>query len=180
MSSLSQVNVSIIVTCQEQRSQLGQLLPFLLSQHYDGEFEVIVVDMIHDKDTEEWLEEMEVHYPNLSHTFCPVSARGIDLRKLAFTLGAKAAIHEWLVFLSAGEGVPSGDWFSRLSACCGDGVDVVIGKRDRKRRWKWPLFRSSHEFSIFYPTTSILFCRRSILLQGDPHIPKERITRVPL
>lgn len=171
-------DVSIIVTCHEQRSQLGQLLPTLLSQRYEGEYEVIVVDMLHDKDTDEWLEEMMVHYPNLSHTFCPVSTRGIDLRKLAFTLGAKAANYEWLVFMSADEGGLDGDWLSRLTAHCGEDVDVVIGKRRQSRRPTFRLFR--RKFSIFYPMKSIILCRRSIPLQGDPQIPKQRIIRVPL
>ena len=173
-------SVSIIVTCQEQRSQLGQLLPSLLSQHYEGEYEVIVVDMMHDKDTDEWLEEMMVHYPNLSHTFCPVSARGIDLRKLALTLGAKAANYEWLVFLSAGMETPGGDWLPRLTASCGDGVDVVIGKPSQRRWSALSIFRHRQKFSIFYPTSSIILCRRSIPLQSSPQIPKQRIIRVPL
>ena len=50
--------VSIIVTCEEQEQQLRLLLPMLLDQRYKGEYEVIVVDMKHDKDLEEWLEEM--------------------------------------------------------------------------------------------------------------------------
>lgn len=174
-------DVSIIVTCHEQRSQLGRLLPTLLSQQYEGEYEVIVVDMLHDKDTDEWLEEMKTLYPHLHHTFCPASARGIDVHKLALTLGAKAANYEWLVFLSAGVGAPGDDWLTRLTACCGDGVDVVIGKTGRKCRWKWPSFHiRRHKFSLFYSTTSIILCRRSIPLQGDPQISKQRIIRVPL
>lgn len=180
MSSLSPVNVSIIVTCQEQRSQLERLFPLLYSQHYGGEYEVIVVDVMHDKDTEEWLEEMKALYPHLHHTFCPTSARGIDVHKLALTLGAKAANYEWLCFLSAGVGAPGGDWLTRLTACCGESIDVVIGKT-RQRRWAaLNIFRHRHKFSIFYPTSSIILCRRSILLQGDHQIPKQRITRVSL
>ena len=49
-------SVSIIVTCGEQQTQLRQLLPSLLSLRYGGEYEVIVVDKMHDKDLEEWLE----------------------------------------------------------------------------------------------------------------------------
>ncbi len=162
------INVSIIVTCQEQQSQLKRLLPQLLSMQYEGEFEVTVVDKKHDKDLEEWLEEMELDYPHLSHTFCPTSVRGIDINKLALTLGAKAANYEWLVCLSAGEGWGSDDWLSRLTACCGDGVDVVIGKTRRRRQWKWPSFNIFRRYiSIFRPTSSIILCRRSTLLKGQ-------------
>ena len=83
--------VSIIVTCdEEQQIPLRRLLPELLSMVYGGEYEVIVVDKKHDKDLEEWLEEMEANHSHLSHTFCPATARGLDINKLAITLGAKA------------------------------------------------------------------------------------------
>lgn len=162
------VNVSIIVTCLEEQSQLRRLLPQLLSQQYEGEFEVIVVDQKHDKDLDEWLEETERDYPHLSHTFCPASVRGIDIRKLALTLGAKAANYEWLVCLSAGEGWGSDDWLTRLTACCGDGIDVVIGKKSRRRLWKRPSFNFfRRSVSLFKPTSSIILCRRSTLLLGQ-------------
>ena len=83
--------MSIIVTCREQQPELMRLLPELLSVQYSGDCEVIVVDEIHDRDMEKWLEEMEQHYPQLCHTFCSATARGINIRRLALTLGAKAA-----------------------------------------------------------------------------------------
>lgn len=181
MLSLPPVDVSIIVTCQDEQSQLRRLLPLLLSQSYEGEYEVIVVDKQGDKDVAEWLDGIAVDHPNLVHTFCPSTARGIDIHRLALTLGAKAASHEWLVFLSAGVGAPSGDWLTRLTASCGDDVDVVIGKTGRKRRWRWPscnIFR--HKFSIFQPTSSFILCRRNILFQEAPQIPRKRIIRLSL
>ena len=174
-------NVSIIVTCQEQQPELMQLLPGLLSMRYDGEYEVIVVDKIHDKDMIEWLEEMEVRYPNLCHTFCSPTARGVDIHRLALTLGAKASAYEWLVVMPADTVLPDESWLSRLTACCSDGVDVVIGTKGRMYQWHritFNIFR--RRLSLFAPTSSIFLCRRSILLQADPHIPQKRIIRLPL
>ena len=181
--------VSLIITCEEeQQQQLMRLLPDLLTMQYDGEYEVIVVDKMHDKDLAEWLEGMEACYPHLCHTFCSRAAstpqktsRKEDfIHRLAFTLGAKAANYDWLVFLSAGVGVPGGDWLTRLTASCGDDVDVVLGKTGRKHRWDSfkDIFR--RKFSIFHPTSSIILCRRSLLLQPETQIPKKRITRLPL
>ena len=175
---MNPADVSIIVTYHEQRPQLDRLLPVLLSQQYVGEYEVIVVDMVHDKDTEEWLEEMEIHYPHLRHTFCPSSARGIDIQRLALTLGAKASNYEWLVIMPADAVLPSEDWLSRLTSYCSDGVDVVIGTKVRKSLWsriKSSIFRQ--KLSIFTLTSSIFLCRRSILLQGASNIPNKRIIR---
>lgn len=121
------VDVSIIVSCQEQLPELKRLLPLLLSQHYRGEYEVIVVDKQGDKDTIEWLEGMEEQYPHLSHTFCPHTARDISIQRLALSLGAKAANYEWLVFLSVEARLTGNDWLSQLTAFCNDGTDAVLG-----------------------------------------------------
>lgn len=174
-------SVSIIVICQEQHSQLVQLLPQLLSLQYDGEHEVIVVDKSHDKDTDEWLEEMEKVHPHLCHTFCPASSRCIDIHKLALTLGAKAAAYEWVAILPAETQLPGDDWLGRLQTCCNDQTDIVIATKGGTSLWNrltFNLFR--RKFYIFRPTPSIVLCRRRILLKGDNLIPKNRITRLPL
>ena len=175
------VSVSIIVICQEQHSQLVQLLPQLLSMQYDGEHEVIVVDKSHDKDTGEWLEEMEKLHPHLCHTFCPASSRCIDIHKLALTLGAKAAAYEWVAILPAETQLPGDDWLGRLQTCCNDQTDIVIATKGGTSLWNrltFNLFR--RRFFIFRPTPSIVLCRSRILLQGDIRIPKNRIFRLPL
>ena len=161
-------SVSIIVTCGEQQTQLRELLPSLLSLRYGGEYEVIVVDKMHDKDLEEWLEDMEVQHSCLNHTFCPASSRGLDIQRLALTLGAKAANYEWLVILPVDVKLPSEDWLLDLSKCCGEEVEVVIGLTKRKSRWSWfrNIFR--RPFSIFNPTSSVILCKRNILFQSKP------------
>ena len=160
-------SVSIIVTCEEQQSQLRQLLPSLLSQQYGGEYEVIVVDKMHDKDLGEWLEEMEVHNPHLSHTFCSTTARGIDVHKLALTLGAKAANYEWLVIPPIDAKSVSDDWLTSLMSNVDGQVDVVVVVTNRKRHWNWfkSIFRRT--YPLFRPTSSIILCRRSVLLRGQ-------------
>ncbi len=148
---------------------------------YDGEHEVIVVDKSHDKDTGEWLEEMEKLHPHLCHTFCPASSRCIDIHKLALTLGAKAAAYEWVAILPAETQLPGDEWLGRLQTCCNDQTDIVIATKGGISLWNrltFNLFR--RKFSIFRPTPSIVLCRCSILLQGDIRIPKNRIFRLPL
>ena len=162
-------NVSIIITCGEGQSGLRSLLPDLLSMQYEGDYEVIVVDEMHDKDLKEWLEEMEVHYPNLTHTFCSTTARGIDIHRLALTLGAKAAINEWLVVLPSILPVPplGGGWLDSLVACIDDQADVVVCTQKGKRRWNWfTSYFFRRRFSLFRPSPHIILCRRSIVLQG--------------
>lgn len=173
-------NVSIIVAFEEQQTQLRQLLPQLLSLQYGNEYEVIVVDLLHDKDTEEWLEDMEANYPHLHHTFCPTSVRGINTYKLALTLGAKAASYECLVILPVDVSLPGDDWLCKLTSRLDVQADIVIGITKSVRRWNWftsYLFR--RRFSLFRPTPSIVLCRRQCLLQGKAiKISKSQIIRL--
>ena len=172
-------NVSIIVTCEEQETDLRKLLPDLLSQQYGGDYEVIVVDMKHDKDLEEWLENMEAQYSYLSHTFCPTSSRGIDPHKLALTLAAKAAINEWVIILPVYTELQNKEWLINLASNINDQIDVVIQAQKKKRHWNIfkKIFRPA--FSIFRPTSSIILCRRNILLEAKTNIPKNRIIKLP-
>ncbi|MBQ8455638.1 MAG: hypothetical protein IJ537_09940 [Bacteroidaceae bacterium] len=160
-------NVSIIVTCEEkQQAQLRQLLPRLLSIQHEGEYEVIVVDKMHDKDLDEWLEDMEVQFSQLSHTFCPASSRGLDVQRLAITLGAKAAVSEMLIILPVGVDLPTGDWLCKLmSQYDSSGSDVVVFTMRRGKSLSWFRRIFHRTFSVYAPTTSIILSRRSILLK---------------
>ena len=170
------VNVSIIVTCEEkQQSQLRNLLPELLSMQYEGEYEVIVVDEKHDKDFEEWLADVEIKHPHLSHTFCPASAIGIDVHRLALMLGAKAANNEWLVLLPVDARSQAGDWLPRLTSSAGEGHDVVIGCTGSRNRWNWAWRLFRHFLPPPFPwgkegkgRSSLILCRRVTLLKAEP------------
>lgn len=161
------LNLSIIVACGEQQTQLRSLLPQLFSLQYDGDYEVIVVDKMHDKDLEEWLEDMEIQYPQLSHTFCSTTARGVDVHRLALTLGAKAACYDWLVVLPVDVKLPSEGWLQELTTRLDDETEIRIGIASRQRQWNWftsYLFR--RRFSLFRRTSAIILCHRRSLLQG--------------
>lgn len=160
-------NISIIVTCEEQEQHLRELLPQLLSTQIGSEYEVIVVDKLHDKDMEEWLEDMEIQYPHLSHTFCSTTSRGVDVDRLALTLGAKAACYEWIVVVPVDVKLPSDDWLQVLASNLNNDTDIRVGIIDQKNRWNW--FKSyifRRRFSLFRQTSAIILCKRDCLLQN--------------
>ena len=173
-------SVSIIVTCGEQQQQLRQLLPSLLSLRYGGDYEVIVVDKMHDKDLEEWLEDMEAQYSYLSHTFCPASSRGLDIQRLALTLGAKAANFEWLAILPVDVNLPSEDWLQKFAPQLSKETDIQVCLTDARRRWGWfqsYLFR--RRFSLYRSIPGIILCHRSTLIQGKPiKLTKQQIIKL--
>lgn len=175
-------SISFIVTChQEQQLLLQRLLQSLLTQEHPFDYEIIVVDKSHDKDLGEWLEEMEAHYPQLSHTFCPASSRGIDPHLLALTLGAKSASSEWLVVVRADIELPAAEWLKKLPENMVEQFDVVMSMKWLSRKFRMTMMRKRLFLSkqipllaIVHQMPALMLCRRSILLQPDVRIPIQR------
>lgn len=118
--------VSVVVPCCNQAEALRDNLPAILSQHFPA-FEVIVVDEASTDETRELVTHMAETYPNLRHTFVPESSRYVDRRKLAITLGVRAARAPWVV-LTGTDCRPAGpDWLTRLAARFTDDCDFVLG-----------------------------------------------------
>ena len=69
----------------------------MLMRAVGADDQVIVIDMDSEDETRILLESFELLYPNLQHTFTPHSAHHVDLRRLAVTLGMRAARHTDLV-----------------------------------------------------------------------------------
>ena len=173
-------SVSIIITLDEQQAELRRLLPAVLSMPCEHEYEVIVVDKLHDKDLGEWLRDMEASYPHLSHTFCSTTARGIDTHRLALTLGAKAAAYDWLAVLPAHVKPGDGDWLRRLTDAVDDGTDAVISLAGSRLRWqRFVAGILRRRLSLFRLPSSVMLCRRGLLL-GDAAVKPSRCKLVKL
>ena len=112
-----QPGMSVIITTSDQEEMLAKHLPRILEQDYP-DFEVIVVDDNSKDDTQELLERLARQYPNLYVTHTSDSIRYISHKKLALTLGIKAAKKEWLVFTEANCYPTSRAWLSRLACHC--------------------------------------------------------------
>ena len=122
----SKPGLSVIITASNQEEALAKHLPRILEQDYP-DFEVIVVDDNSTDDTRELLERLAQQYPHLYSTFTSDSIRYISHKKLALTLGIKAAKKEWVVFTDANCYPTSPQWLARLASNCTDEVDVVLG-----------------------------------------------------
>ena len=79
---------------------LERHLPQFLSQDYAPGFEVVVVAEKGDSDTEDVLNRYAGN-PLLYSTYIPDSSRYMSRKKLAITLGVKAAHNEWIVMTDA-------------------------------------------------------------------------------
>lgn len=121
---------SIVVVAGDDAPALERLLTKLFEQEYTGEMEVIVVnDGKNDdvKDVVTRLKHLE-HRPNLYITFTPPGLRNVSHRKLALTLGIKAAKHPVIITLTEQSRLYSGQWLARMMAPFGrEEVELVIG-----------------------------------------------------
>ena len=119
--------VSIVIPAYNEANALEQNLPRIFKQDYKGEFEVIVVDENSTDDTHALIERLQQDHHNLRSTFIPASTRNIEYRKLAITLGIRAARAEWVVVLNADCEPASASWLAHLASYFTDELDFVAG-----------------------------------------------------
>lgn len=124
--SLVPPRVSIVVPCCNRAEALDRNLPELLSQSF-ADYEVVIVDEASTDDTRDVIAACAKRYPNLRHTFVPVTARYVDRRKLAITLGIRAARAPWVVLTTADSRPASADWLAAMARHFDDAHDFVIG-----------------------------------------------------
>lgn len=121
--------VSIVVTSHEQCNELRLHLPAILEQEFEGDFEVIVVDINSTDDTMAMLETMQNRYPNLHVIRTPHSARNISPVRLALTLAFRSASHDLLLLTQADCCPASPHWLSHMAqaASADEKIQMVLG-----------------------------------------------------
>lgn len=119
---------SIIVSTQDQSLWLEDLLPDLLSQQYAPGYEIIVVNEGASEDTRALVEGLAVNHPNLYLTYTPDGARNLSRKKLALTIGIKAARYPVVVHTSAASRINSPHWLEGIMAPFANAqTEVVLG-----------------------------------------------------
>lgn len=118
---------SIVITAHDKAKELERNLPLFLSQEYENDVEVIVVNESSTDETDDVLKRLKTGHPNLYTTFIPDSSHYISRKKLAMTIGVKAAHNDWIVFTDADCRPASPQWLSAIATHCGEGADAVLG-----------------------------------------------------
>jgi hypothetical protein len=119
---------SIVVYAHDQAEDLARLLPTLLEQEYEPGFEVIVVNDGGSEDTRDLVERMRISHDNLYQTFTPNDSRALSRKKLALTLGIKAARNPVIVNITAEVIIESSQWLSHMMRNFADAsTDIVLG-----------------------------------------------------
>lgn len=119
-------SVSVVIASKNESENLAKYLPSILEQDY-SDFEVIVVNMGSTDETDVLLKALNQKYSNLYHTYVPAGAEDVNEKKLALTLGIKAAKNDVLLFTEAYCVPASGKWIQEFANEFSKGKDIVLG-----------------------------------------------------
>ena len=95
--------LSVILAPHDEPEAIARNLPAIMSQKYPAGFQIIVVVEEGEGETEDMLKRFQQQLDkepsdcSLYITYIPQSSRYVSRKKLAMTLGVKAAKTEWLV-----------------------------------------------------------------------------------
>lgn len=121
----SQPSVSVLVYSHNQADALLRNLPELFAQQYP-DFEVIVVDDASSDETPDVLKMMEQRNDHFIHTHMDDEMRTLSRRKLALTLGVKAA-HGDIILMTQAQCAPSGErWIESVVRNFTPGINFVL------------------------------------------------------
>ena len=118
--------VSIIVYTRNEFEDLQKNLPILLSQHYPT-YEVIVVKDSPSDESDDTLKRFQQQYKNLYHTYIPEGAKYLSRKKLALTIGVKAAKYDLLLFTEAGCHPATEHWITSFARQYDADTEIVLG-----------------------------------------------------
>lgn len=105
---------SVVVYSQGNADMLGELLKSLLSQNYPAAYEVIVVNDGESADVRDTVSMLRATHPNLYLTFTPEGVVNLSRKKLALTLGVKAARYDVVVLTTPAVEIRSDHWLRRI------------------------------------------------------------------
>jgi cellulose synthase/poly-beta-1,6-N-acetylglucosamine synthase-like glycosyltransferase len=108
-----QAPVSVIICAKNEAENLKELLPLVLEQNYPS-FEVIVVNDSSEDDSDLVLAALKRKYPALYYTTIPKDRKFSHGKKLALTIGVKAANNEHLLMTDADCKPASDQWLQEM------------------------------------------------------------------
>lgn len=121
-------SASIIIFSRTEPEMLEKNLPAILEQDYPSPFEVIVVNEGASVETNMAVARLKTKYPNIYLTYTPDGVRSLSRKKLALTIGIKAAKGDVVIITDANTSVLSNRWLKQMMAKFVDpNIDVVLG-----------------------------------------------------
>lgn len=169
--------VSVVIISHDNAPELEKHLPAFLSQKYDADYQVIVVADKSDSETDDVIKRFSSD-PHLYATFMPLSSRYISRKKLAITLGIKAAKNPWVIVTDAWCMPESDEWLHSFASHLDDSSDVVLGytryEEDAPSNYHFENIvnasinlRSAQKDSAYGSASRLVAIKKDIFLEGD-------------
>ena len=118
--------ISIIITAKNEAQNLQKNLPLILNQDYPN-YQVVVVDNASTDSTDDVLNSFKLKHDNLYTTYIPTESENVNDKKLAITIGIKAAKHDILLFTEPDTKPLTKNWVYEYAKTFNKGKDVVLG-----------------------------------------------------
>lgn len=121
--------VSVVVFSQGDAECLAEVLNSLLRQDYPAPYEIVVVNEGESADVRDVVSMLRAQHSNIYLTFTPEGVVNLSRKKLALTLGIKAARYDIVSLTTTAADIESKLWLRRMMAPFDrDGnVEVVLG-----------------------------------------------------
>lgn len=120
------LGITVIITAKNEAANLRSNLLDILEQDYPN-FQVVVVNNGSDDSTAELLDDLSKIYSNLYVTYIPIGSEKLNNKKLAITVGIKAAKHDILLFTEPDSKPLSDKWILEVAREFNKGKEVVLG-----------------------------------------------------
>ncbi len=130
---------SVIMTVFDNGSDLERHLPAFLTQTYEPGYEVIVVDESSTDNTDDVLKLLKQQNPHLYTTFLPKPDIHVVRKRLALTIGVKAAKNEHIIFSDINAFPQDENWLQTIADNFGNTSGIMLG-RYHKGELKMRLF----------------------------------------
>jgi biofilm PGA synthesis N-glycosyltransferase PgaC len=126
LSGIPKVPVSVIICARNEEENLRQNLPLILEQKYP-DFEVVVINDCSTDGTEKYLDKLKEKYPVLKTTEIKEDRKFKHGKKLALTIGIKAANNDLLLFTDADCRPESNLWIETMQRNFNPETYIVLG-----------------------------------------------------
>ncbi len=118
--------VSVVICARNEAENIEKYLPVILNQDYP-DFEVVVVNDCSLDETEDILKRFKNQYSNLKTTFIKEDEKFNHSKKLALTVGIKAAKNEWLLLTDADCVPENNQWLKTMAKNFKTDSSILLG-----------------------------------------------------
>ncbi len=127
--------ISVIICARNEEENLEKNLPSILDQDYP-DYEVIVVNDCSEDDSEFVIERLQKKYKHLRTTIIKQDEKFYHSKKLALTIGIKAAKNDLLLLTDADCVAESNKWIEQMQKRFTNKNNIVLGYGGYIRRRK--------------------------------------------